>query len=867
VEPLWDYDGSVGHCSVSGQVYRGTEHPELFGKHILFDNVSQRVWALTTDGTNLEDITQIATLPGSGFFSGPTSAGVDHQGEVYITKLQGGRIYKFSRAGSTVPEPPSLLSKTGAFSDLATLTPAEGFVPYSVNTPLWSDRALKARWIMIPNDGFPNTSAEKIGFSADGNWSFPAGTVLVKHFALPLVENDPGSAIRLETRFLVITEDGGAYGITYKWLPDGSDAVLLADGASEDFAIESANGETYTQTWDFPNRSQCMECHTPAAGFVLGARTHQFNRDNYYPRSGQSANQLRTLYGLGWFDDSYRSDLQKFYLKAHPLDDTSAPLEERVRSYLDSNCSQCHQPGGVRARFDARYTTPLNEQSLLYGSLFGSFIGDDEGLVVPGRPDLSTIPHRMNLIGSGQMPPLGKNLIDPLAVQALTDWIHSLQTRPGVTLSAPPSASTETFEVGIKSSIPLSELTPEDFTISNGLATDLSPNPNSAMRTLTVMPAGSGPVSVSLAANRTVDSEGLGNYPSNLVLTNIVDSSLATYLPLDEGSGNTAADFSGNNNDAALINMETNAWIQGSCHGGLLFDGSDDSLTLTRPVSGDFTITLWLKTSQQFLASDHGPASTHLINCDAPGTSNDFVLAGSQNDEGRNHATFFTGNPQISILGTSAINTGEWVHLAATREQETGTMSLYVNGILEATSSGANSLPLTDQSIITIGGGNFYQGLMDEIRIYDRALASGEVGMIQRCSRPEPAYEQFIENRLPGITHLHRADLDIEGDGMSNLLEWAFDLSPTERDVDPTRPAIDGNQRFTLTFPRLETEGAPEYELMVSEDSLNWIPAGDDAVISSVNDLAGPTEAVTVSYHGALGQDSGRLFARIRVTE
>jgi hypothetical protein len=83
--------------------------------------------------------------------------------------------------------PPRLLSQTGAFSDTANLVPAPSLIPYSINVSFWSDGAAKSRWIAVPNDSAP----EKIRFSREGEWTFPKGTVFVKHFELPVNDNDP----------------------------------------------------------------------------------------------------------------------------------------------------------------------------------------------------------------------------------------------------------------------------------------------------------------------------------------------------------------------------------------------------------------------------------------------------------------------------------------------------------------------------------------------------------------------------------------------------------------------------------------------------------------------------------------------------
>jgi len=184
-------------------------------------------------------------------------------------------------AATVTQDPPSLLSQTGAFIDLPSLTPTPAFIPYGVPTPLWSDTAVKDRWIALPNDGDHSTSSEQNTFSETENWVFPAGTVLMKHFELPTDQNNPTQTVRLETRFIICTENGGKYGVTYRWLPDQTDVVLLTSGETGDYTITETGGSTHTQTWTFPSHEECFQCHNEASGQALGVRTHQLN--GYYP--------------------------------------------------------------------------------------------------------------------------------------------------------------------------------------------------------------------------------------------------------------------------------------------------------------------------------------------------------------------------------------------------------------------------------------------------------------------------------------------------------------------------------------------------------------------------------------------------------
>jgi hypothetical protein len=144
---------------------------------------------------------------------------------------------------------PLLLSATGAFTDLPTAAPASGLIPFTVNSPLWSDGAVKTRWLAVPNDGPPYEPGEQISFTPIGEWSFPNGTVFVKEFDLVVNENT-GERKRLETRLLVRDANGGVYGVTYKWRSDNSDADLLSEnGLDENVPVVTSTGAVRIQKW------------------------------------------------------------------------------------------------------------------------------------------------------------------------------------------------------------------------------------------------------------------------------------------------------------------------------------------------------------------------------------------------------------------------------------------------------------------------------------------------------------------------------------------------------------------------------------------------------------------------------------------
>ena len=137
-------------------------------------------------------------------------------------------------------------------------------------------------------------------------------------------------------------------------------------------------------------------------------------------------NQLRTWNHLGLFNAQNVASLTNAPRRLVPVDDKRYPLEVRVRSFLDANCAQCHRPNGVAGYFDARFKTPLAQQRLIDGPL-AEARGDPQARVVkPGELSHSVLYARIDRLGNLQMPPLGRNVVDSNAVNAVDEWIGGL---------------------------------------------------------------------------------------------------------------------------------------------------------------------------------------------------------------------------------------------------------------------------------------------------------------------------------------------------------------------------------------------------------------------------------------------------------
>jgi len=423
VPPVYQYGRSGGDPNfqgasvIGGLVYRGTRYPDLSGQYLFADYVSRHIWALPSGGNGASEVWKVATASAgiSGFGLHPAT------GEILLVEMAQGRIAKLvrneDRSDAVIPQ---TLSATRVFSNLQNLAPTAGVVPYEVATPFWSDYAIKKRWFFMQEPGAKITRDEA------GGWKYPTGTVWVKHFDFEHIRGNPESRRRLETRFVVKTADG-VYGLTYRWRPNGSDADLVPDsGMDEDLEVVEG-GVRRTQRWHYPSRSECLSCHNPSAGFALGFSSRQLNRD---VSSGSGwVNQMLALSDRGVFDHSVTPAEAATLPRMAAVDDETAPLELRFRSFLDANCAYCHLPGGPGQGFwDGRLETPLEQAGIVDGILTDEHGIAGARVIKIGDPNGSMLLRRIAEMGALHMPPLATAEVSQAGVDVVTRWLMRPRT-------------------------------------------------------------------------------------------------------------------------------------------------------------------------------------------------------------------------------------------------------------------------------------------------------------------------------------------------------------------------------------------------------------------------------------------------------
>jgi len=191
-----------------------------------------------------------------------------------------------------------------------------------------------------------------------------------------------------------------------------------------------------------------------------------------------------------------------------------------------------------------------------------------------------------------------------------------------------------------------------------------------------------------------------------------ITTGLVGWWKFDEGSGITTGDSSGSNNTGTLANGPT--WTTGKIGGALSFDGVDDYVNLSTPASltsltYPITLSLWIKPS-----SLGGVNSVEIMNfrVDDPNTETKIVLYNSD--------LYIAGSShrdRVSVNGI--ISTTNWNHIVYTIDGSY-TRKLFINGVVQSFGSPDYFSP----SDISIGNG---KSLIDEVRIYNRALSAAEI--------------------------------------------------------------------------------------------------------------------------------------------
>ncbi|MEQ1617826.1 MAG: SO2930 family diheme c-type cytochrome, partial [Terricaulis sp.] len=334
-----------------------------------------------------------------------------------------------NQAAIAAERPPELLSAYRFFRDISAREPNTGVTPYDLNTPLWSDGALKFRYVFLP----PGTQAR---YNSETVFEFPVGTVLIKTFAFAADMRAPTENLRfLETRLLIRREEGWI-ALPYVWDEAQTEARLSPAGADIPVSFSDEQGQQVALDWAVPNRNQCKGCHDRAGEITpIGPSARNLNRSVHVLPTIEGDQQpvtFTTSTLRQWSDagilDRVPEDMPRV---PSAYDPTSGSVATRARAYLDVNCAHCHNPDGPAhtSGLDLRWS---QSDPALWGVMkrpvaAGRASGGYDFAIEPGHPERSILLHRMSSDDPGvMMPELGRQLVDEGGVALIRDWIAEM---------------------------------------------------------------------------------------------------------------------------------------------------------------------------------------------------------------------------------------------------------------------------------------------------------------------------------------------------------------------------------------------------------------------------------------------------------
>lgn len=208
---------------------------------------------------------------------------------VALALLAGPVLADVNDGALAASRPPANLSELGLFDDMAMMAPNAAVVPYTISAPLFTDYALKYRFVYVP------ASAGPAAYRAEDILELPVGSVLVKTFTYP---DEAGGIHRVETRLLIHQESGWK-----AWPYVSNDAQDEAElkVAGKDLALTATrpDGSTVDVAYHVPNVNQFKGCHVGTDGTFrpIGRKVRNLNLED------EGGNQLDRLVAAGIITD------------------------------------------------------------------------------------------------------------------------------------------------------------------------------------------------------------------------------------------------------------------------------------------------------------------------------------------------------------------------------------------------------------------------------------------------------------------------------------------------------------------------------------------------------------------------------------
>jgi uncharacterized repeat protein (TIGR03806 family) len=304
--------------------------------------------------------------------------------------------------------------------ELKNQIPAYGVLPYKPINELFTDYAQKKRFVWLPND-------TKATYNGDGNvLELPVGAALVKSFYYTNVQPNNTTKI-IETRVMIRKETEWIFA-EYVWNEEQTEAFLTDQRSEVALSWRDENSTLRNVTYKIPSSVlDCKRCHGLLNGDKNPIGIKPQNLNSIFNYTDGAKKQLQKWIDFGYLEDNLPSDI----VSVVDYKDTSKPIDLRVRSYFDANCSHCHVDGGEADHFALRFAfnqTDIIENMGVNVRAEHFLAGYNGRIVQPNTISQSILHYRVNTETDNFyiMPPLGRTKKHDEGLALIEEWINSL---------------------------------------------------------------------------------------------------------------------------------------------------------------------------------------------------------------------------------------------------------------------------------------------------------------------------------------------------------------------------------------------------------------------------------------------------------
>lgn len=286
-----------------------------------------------------------------------------------------------------------------------------------------------------------------------------------------------------------------------------------------------------------------------------------------------------------------------------------------------------------------------------------------------------------------------------------------------------------------------------------------------------------------------------------------LSNGLVGYWKMDEATANScgtddSCDSSGNGANGAWVNNTT--FTPGKYGNGTLFDGINDSIVI--PDDNNFSVTT---TNQLTVSAWVKPAvvntSQRFVNKTGVTGGYEWTLqiASDGTITGGLHNT--AGSDYLYVSTLSTLTAGNWYLATFTANAITNTVDLYLNGVLVGTSTTTSGSIANGTESVRFGedgnGNNDFNGSLDEVRIYNRALTPAEVQKLYNWAPGPVGYWPMDENTGSSITSgsISVRIASSSDDAEEDVSDGSISL--TSSDLEMVIEEFDGEQQVGMRFP------------------------------------------------------------------